>query len=1080
MNNNNINNKSLSPSDFYRQIRPEYFSDSEITYDIVLPKELLEFELSKITTNQKEAEFETLCRKIIEKTIAPNLIPQVGPTGGGDGKTDSETYPVSDYISERWFIPENGWNKDEKWAFAFSAKQDWKTKATSDIDKIVQTNRAFTKIFFVTNQTPSSKQKKDFQDKCSQKYSIEVIALDAKWIIEKIYSDNLLEIAISSLNLSETYKSKKIISGKNDAEKNKKLEELENNINNQNRYFEYDFQLIEDALESAVLSRQLEKPRNETEGRFDRALRFCKKLKSDKHFIRIYYQRAWTFLYYYSDYQCFIDAFTELKKYISSNSSISEIELYLNLFNSLKGIIANVNFLNSAININEERKNMYSILNEISAMEQKPCSALIAKVYISLEKISDSIIEKTAPEENIQNLSKLLSESVGYVDFPFDAFRQVIEQYGKILSNNFEYDKLIDNMAAINEKRTSELSAGQIFLKRGCQKFVDGYYKESIIYFGKAIFKLSKEEHKYEMSLALRGLGNAYGNLGLYWASNNCFVTAASIAIKSWYEKGVIDKKLYECNKQLIMNELIIGRIPQILVWNELFKVISTQIENENNDDDNIPTPYLIEGCLTARLLNDNFNNDENFSYFPDILGRENFLLAQDAVLYKLGYGEQILPDYKKSEIYTIADLDKYFELCANQPFRKQILYETNFLSDSTVYFSSNILGCTFKIVFEKDIELLFAAETLLAFFESFLATSLHDVYANTEQIQIRLIRDTNERLLIFSYNGTSTEYQVKIDKINHNKDTRGELINKIIELIAHILGKSFFFKDGAEVFLTNLFKKEEIHERQTFVLEHRNFTINILGEKPKVFFEDWKNSTEINHYQNTRTMPLIYTFKEDINKDKQPSKIDFENVRHNEMKVSSIIIDELWNKAKWQGFGLVIDGLNPYNFMLFLAFEDGETGKKIFERWIEKFGKEDNSNSIRITIIKGVNKNKPHWYRVHITSNIQNALSEHKERYIIQTARFHEMAPDNPKNLNNIESYFKHHKKYTLIPAQITASQQITPFFEKSIIKYDIEIKNAWEIGLNDIAKTAIKKGDNPVIPDNIKNAPVLEVLKK
>jgi len=69
--------------------------------------------LSKITTNQKESEFETLCRKLIEKTIAPNLIPQVGPTGGGDGKTDSETYPVSEFISERWFVPENGWSKDE-------------------------------------------------------------------------------------------------------------------------------------------------------------------------------------------------------------------------------------------------------------------------------------------------------------------------------------------------------------------------------------------------------------------------------------------------------------------------------------------------------------------------------------------------------------------------------------------------------------------------------------------------------------------------------------------------------------------------------------------------------------------------------------------------------------------------------------------------------------------------------------------------------------------------------------------------------------------------------------------------------
>ncbi len=43
--------------------------------------------LIKLSTNQKQDEFETFCRRLSEKYIAPNLIPQVGPTGGGDGKT---------------------------------------------------------------------------------------------------------------------------------------------------------------------------------------------------------------------------------------------------------------------------------------------------------------------------------------------------------------------------------------------------------------------------------------------------------------------------------------------------------------------------------------------------------------------------------------------------------------------------------------------------------------------------------------------------------------------------------------------------------------------------------------------------------------------------------------------------------------------------------------------------------------------------------------------------------------------------------------------------------------------------------
>ena len=99
--------------------------------EIELTKEVLALELKNITTNQKENNFELFCRRLAEQLITPNLIPQVGPIGGGDGKTDFETYPVSSLISERWFVPENGWTNDEKWAFAISANKNWKRKANS-------------------------------------------------------------------------------------------------------------------------------------------------------------------------------------------------------------------------------------------------------------------------------------------------------------------------------------------------------------------------------------------------------------------------------------------------------------------------------------------------------------------------------------------------------------------------------------------------------------------------------------------------------------------------------------------------------------------------------------------------------------------------------------------------------------------------------------------------------------------------------------------------------------------------------------------------------------------------------------
>ncbi len=546
--------KNKLPSNFYRMTRPEYFSDSEIIYDAILPKEQLAYELAQITTNQKQDEFEKLCRKLVEKLITPNIIPQVGPTGGGDGKTDAETYTVSSDISDRWFVPENGWTKNEKWAFAFSAKKTWKEKADSDIKKIIDSKRDFTRVYFITNQTPSSKSKKKAQDDLIAKYGVDVVILDGIWILEKIYSDKLFDIVIDALNLSEVYNKKQVLVGKNDAERNRILKDLEEKIQNPNRYSEFDFQLVEDALDAAILSRNMEQSRDEIEGKFARAVRFCKKLNQDKQWIRIYYHKAWTHLYYFDDFASFLGDYIEFKKYITTTSSISEIELYVNLFNSLRGFCdANCDLLSYKVDLKKEREDLYKILDEFSNIEEKPCSSLRAKFFKAIEQLIDSKHEDTSSNAYLKELSGYFSLSIGMIDFPFESFKNLIEELGLLFPDDSEFDNLIDIIAAIDEKRSSELSAGRTFLKRAGQKFVSKRYKESIIYFGKSILKLAKEESKDSLYIALKGLGHAYNAMDLPLASNNCFLSASSIAFKTWHEKGIFDKRVFDSIKNLVI-----------------------------------------------------------------------------------------------------------------------------------------------------------------------------------------------------------------------------------------------------------------------------------------------------------------------------------------------------------------------------------------------------------------------------------------------------------------------------------------------------------------------------------------------
>ena len=128
---------SFSPKSFLKARRPERFSDTVVAEATALDRSLLEFHLSSLTSRSQETDFERFARRLCECEICPNLLPQTGPTGGGDSKVDSETYPVADTLALAWYIGVGREAAQERWAFAFSAKADWPPKVRSDIAKIV-------------------------------------------------------------------------------------------------------------------------------------------------------------------------------------------------------------------------------------------------------------------------------------------------------------------------------------------------------------------------------------------------------------------------------------------------------------------------------------------------------------------------------------------------------------------------------------------------------------------------------------------------------------------------------------------------------------------------------------------------------------------------------------------------------------------------------------------------------------------------------------------------------------------------------------------------------------------------------
>ena len=304
--------KIPTPREMMRDKRPYLFSDSEVDQTHSLPRATFEYHLETLTARKQEYEFEDFCRKLAEKELCPNLTIQTGPTGGGDSKADAETYPVAPEISERWWIgsPAAG---NEQWAFAFSAKKDWKPKLKSDVKKLVETSRSYAVIYFVTNQFASDKDKSNLQDSLSKSHSCRIVILDRAWITEKVYANGHLSMAIDALAIEGAQAETIRKFGPKDAARSAELAELDKQIADTDRYLNARFQLASDCLHSAILARGLERPRAEVEARFEQAIRIADELGRTQQAMRIRYTLAWTTFWWFEDLPKFLTLYDEVE-----------------------------------------------------------------------------------------------------------------------------------------------------------------------------------------------------------------------------------------------------------------------------------------------------------------------------------------------------------------------------------------------------------------------------------------------------------------------------------------------------------------------------------------------------------------------------------------------------------------------------------------------------------------------------------------------------------------------------------------------------------------------------------------------
>lgn len=428
---------NLTPYEYYKKLHPDKFSDSKVNY--IMTKEIFEFQLDQLSTKMKQDEFEEFTRQLVCRLITPNIIPQTGPTGGGDGKTDLETHTVSEDIAVHWYVPDGGCHREDKWAMAISCKTDWSSKIDSDVKKIIETGRGFTKILFFTNQVVSSKQKASKQEKYIKEYNIPTEIYDRNWFVQSVYDNHCYEIAINALNLSSHFLQNYKEEGPNDHRKRLALKRIDEKINKESNTNGYDTQYVDNLLEAAILSRELEDAPVLVRGRFELAFHESEKHGMHQHIYEILYQQAWTAFYWFHNPDETYRLYCELKKILEQSINVVRLEKLLNLYNILL-TASHQNLLLNPIEIHTETAYLKTLYKKLETDKDHASSFLYLKICLLEFKMINGHSNLHEIDKIIQGLSKAMSEAEYHLDIHFESHFEIIEMLGRHIIDNEHYE----------------------------------------------------------------------------------------------------------------------------------------------------------------------------------------------------------------------------------------------------------------------------------------------------------------------------------------------------------------------------------------------------------------------------------------------------------------------------------------------------------------------------------------------------------------------------------------------------------------------------------------------------------------
>jgi hypothetical protein len=1075
---------SISPKSFLKARRPERFSDS-ITKDVgKLDRSVLEFQLSTLNRKNMELAFEDFAKRLCEKVICPNLLEQTGPVAGGDGKVDTQTFPVSEQSKVLWYIGVDENSNNERWAFAVSTQEDWKAKCRKDVRKIKGTDRDYKKAFCVTNMYAKANQRSELEDSLREETGIDVRILDISWMLDQIFSNGYEQLAIDYLSIDIDWR-REIEIGVNDYARNVRLNELEELIKNGIDTSKVLPHQLDWLLEVAVLSKELEKPSIETQGLFLRAIKAAEKFGTNFHRFNAHYQYAWAAYWWFEDIAIFGEQLSlclQIAKGIEQSAqwgdTVSLLGLYSSYYRSSEG--------ESDLDIESLLLEANGELNKLAKKDERPSNSLMSRIYIELLNLH-SIKNIDQVSAIFSSMHEIIKEGEKLVGFSFNEVSDLVTELDSLFGELESYENLLDYITECTSRREGEVRGAVLWLKRGARRLESNEPYQSIKLIGKSLAALYKKESKEDLYAALNILSAAYRKVGLLWASRANLLLAASIATDEFWRSGDILSAQVYVYVRLAKVELQLGRVNYALAWWELASVVSSQVEEETISE----TEYLsFDAYLSQCILNTPIDGLRSIQRLPDLLDKAQLFVSRSMLLYSLGHENLVKKEY---ELNIDNEYIDYLKMVRDTDLGAPVPEIIN-CEERYGHLKSYVMGCKIGVSFPFRSPLVELAETLLSVIEGFLSTGMVDqVFVYEPRLEIEITADDDDEIEIsHEVDDASGTLKMNILCSSFTPDMLNVSGQRIIQEWLHgfvidVFSRMVRPKD-TERTMESMLGEDRALERSVSFGSCFVGLQNIMGNDAVSRIKSLLRDPEYKNYDMLRTLPWDSSFpkpKPAIKPliDLKPGKgeppeglIDGESLTHKDTKVQGLIKIRLWDRTVWRGTGYA---LYPNgDIELTLLYEDGQAAEAIFADLENEIGNEDREDRLRISIIRNIDRKKPAHYRVCISENF--SFDSNKTVQVI--ARINTITPSTPENLDRFLSAFDERKSYMLSYSVVKNERIIenSSAKKKSIRKFDINVLEAWKIGLNDIEVMAIQSDDDPLIPEGVSNAPIIESLKR